>query len=73
MLSCVCGSEYTLVQPDQLEHPGDEFVSLFPTFVVNNSSTESIESIKQSRYNQATIQIWNNYGAIQSFIFPISR
>ena len=44
------GDEYTLVQPDQLEHPGDEFVSLFPTFVINNSSTESIIEIRQSRY-----------------------
>jgi hypothetical protein len=86
MLSSVCGSEYTLVQPDQLEHPGDEytlvqpdqlehpgddFVSLFPTFVVNNSSTESIEEIRQSRY--CTYSWQNNYVAIKSFKCPILR
>ena len=51
MICAVCGSEYTFVQPDKIEYPGDEFKSLFPTFVMGKS-TESRNGLKiyQSRY-----------------------
>ena len=52
----VCGSDYTFVQPDQLEYPGDEFVSLLPTFVINNSTkSKDTQEVNQSRYKKIII------------------
>ena len=47
--------EYTFVQPDRLEYPGDEFISLFPAFVINNNSSKSTDSMEnyKSRYRYA--------------------
>ena len=46
--ACINSSQYSFVQPDQLEYPGDEYVSLFAVFVSNNVTLHS--KTNQLRY-----------------------
>jgi hypothetical protein len=46
--SSINSSQYSFVQPDQLEYPGEEYVSLFAVFVSKNITLHS--NTNQLRY-----------------------